>query len=674
MNDILNRSIRGMVPEDILLFSWLDELALAPSGSALAYTVRRPDAERNGYQIDAYLYRVASGATVKLTSGSGRASALAWSRDGLQLAFVWVVPERTSIEIEWSDRATKQSFTISGEAPAQLNWSPDCHRLVFTRWTEVNRDKRVLRCGVPAPSIRVVHRLRYRQDGVGWVDDRFRQIWVLELATGELVQVTDEECDYSEPVWSWSGDQIAFTGVAREQNIPLGQGQVLINDFATGQTRMLIPGWRGQAVCPQWRADDRAIAFAGYPEGTPTNRRTFSQAWIYDLDNSEARNLSGSIDQTIGNYAVADQRPGLTNVTVKWPGGTGRIYFLLTDQGATHLYSASEAGDPRVEVDGKCVVFEYSPAANGAVAYGHSTSKSPGELFLRQDGDGRQLTHLNRWLSSRQLSPPEEHWYTGVDEAKVHSWTHLPVNFQTGRVYPAIVYVHCSMFSWSFNHEFQCLASAGYVVTYFNTLGTTAGYGQAWTMASVGDQGGRDFHETLLGVDELVKRPYVDSSRLGVTGGSCGGFMTNWIVGHTTRFKAAVTQRSISNEISYFGTSDIGPESGELRNHNHTPWSNLETFWRQSPLSAAASINTPLLILHSDEDFRVPLGQAEELFTALRWQGREVELVIFRGENHSLSTGGRPGNRIERLHRILGWFEKHLRTQTYVSEGLATRR
>jgi dipeptidyl aminopeptidase/acylaminoacyl peptidase len=199
------------------------------------------------------------------------------------------------------------------------------------------------------------------------------------------------------------------------------------------------------------------------------------------------------------------------------------------------------------------------------------------------------------------------------------------------------------------------------VVAYFNQRGTTAGYGQDWTRASEGDQGGKDYQEIMVGLDDWLRRcPYVDPERLGVTGGSCGGFMTNWIVGQTDRFRAAVTQRSISNQVSFFGTSDIGPECTEAETGANA-WNNLEKVWAQSPLAYAANVRTPLLIVHSDEDHRCPASQAEELFAALRWFGRAVELVMFEGETHGLSRGGRPGNRIERLRRIQGWFERYLR-------------
>ena len=172
-----------------------------------------------------------------------------------------------------------------------------------------------------------------------------------------------------------------------------------------------------------------------------------------------------------------------------------------------------------------------------------ASPSSIGELYLLEGGESRQLTQLNRWLKSRRLSPPEEYWYEGLEGVPVHAWEIKPLDYEEGKRYPTIVYVHCSMFSWDFNHEFQCLANAGYVVAYFNQRGTTAGYGQEWTYASKGDQGGVEYEEVMLGVDDLVGRAYVDEERLGVTGGSCGGFLTNWIVGHTDRFAAAVTQR-----------------------------------------------------------------------------------------------------------------------------------
>ena len=545
---------------------------------------------------------------------------------------------------------------------SSLDWSADGRRLVGVRWTQMRSpDERGPQAGIPPPTVKVIRRLRYKQDGIGWVHDRFMQIWMLELTTGDFVQITHSECDYSSPKWSSAGDRLAFVGMAREQNQPLGYGQIFIC-APGGKPRLLLPDWQGTAFSPVWGSGDRFIAFAGHNQPPPVNRRNFWQPHLADVAAGTAIKLGADIDEEVGNYAVADQRKSLSNVTMKWADGDDWIYFLLTEKGAANLYRINTAGEYEKLVSGSSVTFEYSPAPGGKVAYGQANPANPGELYIWQNGTSEQLTDLNPWLRDHRLAAPESYWYAGVDEAQVHAWLMKPLDFAADKKYPLILYVHCSMFSWDFNHEFQVYTSRGYAVAYFNQRGTTAGYGQAWTKASEGDQGGKDYQEIMLGVDELTARPYIDSARMGVTGGSCGGFMTNWVIGHTDRFAAAVTQRSITNQISFFGTSDIGPEctGGETRTD---PWRDLQSSWHQSPIAYIDHINTPLLIIHSDQDHRCALEQAEQMFAALRWRGKTVELVIFEGENHGLSRGGRPGNRIERQHRLLGWFKKYLSPQ-----------
>ena len=651
---------RGLIPEDLLHFRWLDAIAIAPSGRKIAYSVRRPHAPSNGYTCQLYLHDLDDNSRCRLTEGDCQVSALAWSRDSAQLAYSYSDASGDAVRVLQLADGRLDCYPTDGQPLTELDFCADGTKLVGARWTPIRRAaERGPAPGIPAPTIKVIRRLRYKQDGVGWVQDRFRQIWVLELATGDFVQVTHSECDYSAPKWSNHGARIAFVGMAREQNTPLGYGQILTCDYPSGRPELLLPDWQGTAFSPVWGADDKYIAFAGHNLAPPVNRRNFWQPHLADVAARQAWKLGADIDEEVGNYAIADQRVGLSNVTMKWAVGDDWIYFLLTEKGATNLFRINTAGDYERIVSGDSVTFEYSPARGGRVAYGQADPSQPGELFSWQQGETRQLTNLNPWLRDHDLAQPESYWYDGVDGAPVHAWSMKPLNFQAGKKYPLVLYVHCSMFSWDFNHEFQVYANAGYAVAYFNQRGTTAGYGQAWTKASEGDQGGKDFEEIMLGVDELVARPYIDGTRMGVTGGSCGGFMTNWVVGHSNRFAAAVAQRSITNQISFFGTSDIGPEctGGETRTD---PWRDLQSSWRQSPVAYIDNINTPLLIIHSDEDHRCALEQAEQMFAALRWRGKPVELVIFEGENHGLSRGGRPGNRIERQHRILDWFIRYL--------------
>ncbi len=667
MADYFNPELRrGLISEDLMQFRWLEELVLSPDGAHIAYSIKAPDAASNGYVTHLYVRALSETTARRLTGGASTVSSLAWSRDSQQVAYSYADDGGKSVRV-WALDGGERVYP--GVGLGSLDWSADGAKLVGTRWTPITHgEDRRMTPGIPAPTIKVVRRLRYKQDGAGWVHDKFQQVYVLELDTGDEIRVTNSECDYTTPKWSQNGARLAFVGTTREQNIPLGYGQIFVCDYPGGTARLLLPDWQGSAISPVWGADDRYIAFAGHNSPPPVNRRNFWQPHLADVAAGTAVKLGADIDEEVGNYAVADQRKGLSNVSVKWTAGDSWIYFLLTEKGSTSLYRINTAGQYERIVGGDSVTFEYSAAPGGIVAYGQADPTHPGELFLWNDGETTQLTDLNPWLRDHELMPPESYWYDGLDGDKVHAWIIKPRGFQEGRSYPTIVYVHCSMFSWDFNHEFQVYANAGYVVAYFNQRGTTAGYGQAWTHASEGDQGGKDYQEIMLGVDELVSRPYVDASRLGVTGGSCGGFMTNWVIGHTNRFAAAVTQRSIVNQISFFGTSDIGPEGTEGETATN-PWRDMDASWRQSPLAYVENINTPLLILHADQDYRCAVEQAEEFFTALRWHGKTVELVIFEGENHGLTRGGRPGNRIEHQRQIKGWFNKYLGAHSVVAEG-----
>ena len=641
---------RGLLAEDLLRIATTADVAITPDGQWLAYSVKRCDGERNAYEVHLYLTHLKTRNTRELTQGFGSATSPAFSQDSQRLAYVWLTPTAWELRIVLLRAAQVTRYRAEGAPPAELNWSPDGQHIACSRWTTTRsgRESTVAQ-GVPAPTVRVVNRLRYKQDGAGWVHDRYQHIWHLSLGSGDWQPLTSGECDYFDPVWSPDGDRLAFTAVAREQNHPLGQGQILV--WHDGHIAPLMSTWQGSAFSPQWRADGRAIAFAGYADPPPVNRRRFHHLWLYDLDRAEARELQGDLDNMVG--AVGSR-------SLKWPTGQGPIWFPLTEHGATHLYSVQLDGAPECEVGGPCVVHAFAASQDGHVGYASSHVLSPGEVYLRQpDGRVERLTDLNPWLSSIRLSPPEEYWYPGLEGAKVHAWVIKPVGFEAKTRYPLILQVHCSMFSWDFNPEFQTLSSAGFVVAYFNQRGTTAGYGQKWGSGNYYGTQVEEVREIMLGVDDLIAKGYVDEARMGVTGGSCGGFLTNWVVGHTNRFRAAVTQRSVVDLVSKFGTSDNGPEQCEGEG-GKAPRVDIRSSWGWSPLASAPNIQTPLLILHATEDHRVPLSQAEELFVALRWMDKEVELVIFDGESHELSRTGRPGNRIEHTRRILDWFRKHL--------------
>jgi dipeptidyl aminopeptidase/acylaminoacyl peptidase len=351
-----------------------------------------------------------------------------------------------------------------------------------------------------------------------------------------------------------------------------------------------------------------------------------------------------------------------------WLGATGTLAFHAEDEGDVPLYRVRPASGraPESLVGGTRQVTGFSASGDGAlVAFTATDDTSPPELFVcRADGTGeRQLTDLNReWKAEVWRARPERFRFERAGFT-VDGWVMPPFGREAGRRYPALLNVHggpASQYGHRFFDEFQVYAGAGYAVVYLNPRGSR-GYSEAFARAVVGDWGGGDHADLMAGLDEALRRfDFLDPGRLGVMGGSYGGFMTSWIVGHTDRFRAACSERAVNAMWSMYGTSDIGHWFQEAHALGRPPWEDLRWYLEHSPLSYARDIRTPLLILHSESDLRCPMEQAEQLYVALKKLKRPVRLVRFPDEDHELSRSGRPRHRLARFRILLEWFREHL--------------
>jgi dipeptidyl aminopeptidase/acylaminoacyl peptidase len=288
----------------------------------------------------------------------------------------------------------------------------------------------------------------------------------------------------------------------------------------------------------------------------------------------------------------------------------------------------------------------------------------PTELFIGNDGESMQVSHVNdAWLNAVRPVKAIDLEVSSPDGTAIQAWLLPPFGLDesSGARYPLIVQIHGgphAMYSHAMFHEMQAMAAKGYGVVFCNPRGS-AGYGQDFTMCTRGIWGEADMPDVMAALGAALALPWVDGERVGITGGSYGGYLTNWIIGHTDRFKAAVTQRCVSNFYSFFGTSDIGFDFGTYQSDG-TPWADAEKLLKHSPVSYVDKITTPLLILHSEQDLRCPIEQAEQMFAALRYLGRDVHFVRFPEEGHELSRSGTPSRRIARLRHLIGWFDTHL--------------
>jgi dipeptidyl aminopeptidase/acylaminoacyl peptidase len=653
-----------ITPEDLYRFRWIDHARLSPDGERVAYQVSWADAASRQNRSRIVVRRLLDPEPVEPTAGVQRDHSPEWSPDGRSIAFVSKVG------------AADQLFVLdvtTGGPPLQLSsvpdgvglphWSPDGQKIAFLGAVLADAGAVVDDPRQPegreqlrrAPVARVVRRLDYKHDGRGFVDGRYHHLFSVPAAGGEAKQLTDGAWDVSDYDWSPDSNRIVVAGNAE----PGADLQRELNLYLVDQDAKRVRLGGGFLIStPIWSPKGDLIAFIA-PNGLDVG--LIERLWVVPLAGGGPRCLTLDLDQAVNDSVINDMRSG--HVTrLKWSDEGDRIYFAASGPGVTAVKSVDLEGSVREEVGGRRRVYDFD-VAGGVLVFCASDPGDPGNLHMLTKGAEARVTDLNPWLHDRYVAEPEQQLFTAPDGWKLEGWLLKPANFDSGRVYPTVVEIHGgphAQYGWSFFHELQILAGMGFVVFYMNPRGSD-GYGETFRRSVVRDWGGKDYVDLMSSIDQVIQRAgYIDSKRLGVGGGSYGGFMTNWIIGQTDRFAAAVSMRSISNLVSEYAQHDIvlwgvlqlGPP----------PWPDLDELWRRSPIRYVKNVRTPLLLTAGEMDLRCAMSQSEELFGALRLLGKTVELVRFPEESHDLSRGGRPDRRVERLKRIAGWYEKYLGT------------
>ncbi|MDQ6662092.1 MAG: S9 family peptidase, partial [Chloroflexota bacterium] len=576
-------------------------------------------------------------------------------------AQIWVMP---------SDGGKPKQLTHMTHGASHPIWSPDSKHIIFTALVGPVDEKNS--AGKTLPKARVIDRLWYRLDGVGFIYERRRHLFALDIDGGKARQLTDGDWDDSDPAWSPDGNALAFASSRAEDRwkipapdiytLSLNKGQ------EAGELRCLTDGSLSCAS-PSWSHDGKTIAFIG-----ALKLRSGGHNDLYTIDaaatQSPATSLTQDFEGTIMDWTNSDMSDEHLIPDPIWSTDDATLYVLSAHRGATRVYAIPRTGagtDPQTLTPGNIHVIDLSAdTARDKMALLIEAPTHVGEIFVYSlcSPEGLQrVTHDNdKLINKLTLAEPEYMAYTGADGWPMDAWIMKPQNFDPSRKYPLILEIHGgpqTQYGYGFFHEMQMLTAAGYVVLFTNPRGS-CGYGRDFSLAVRGDWGTKDSLDIMAGVDALLEKGYIDESRIGVTGGSYGGFMTNWLTGHSDRFKAAVTDRCLSNLASDFGGSDFGWAFADDE-FDTTPWENLDRYMRHSPIKYVENINTPLLIIHSEQDLRCGIEQAEQLFSSLKWMGRDVLMVRFEGQSHGLSRGGHPKLRVERLHHIHNWFEKHLK-------------
>lgn len=651
--------------DDIYNFRWIDHARLTPAGDRVAYVVRRADRAAVDYRSQVYIRGTAADAPVVQATAGDKDGSPEWAPDGRRLAYLARKGSADQVFVLDPDAGAASQITSLRHGASSPSWSPDGGRLAFVGMVighpeGVVEDPRPPEGGPDlaprTPIARVATGLDYKFDGRGYHDGRRAHLFVVPVEGGEAIQLTSGRWDVEGFDWAPDGSRLVVAGNAEPDNDLAEHNNLYLVPAAGGELAKIAGGIQIEA--PKWSPKGDRIVFAG----TELEGGMYTRLWLVSPSGGDQRCITPQHDICVGDGAISDMRGG-HGYRVLWNDDGSRITFPLALPGRTEIWSCDAAGgELRSEISGDRQVYDWD-RAGATMAFLAADPTTSGDLHLREVGGERRATRLNAFFDDRQLALPERMEFTALDGLKLEGWLLKPEGFDPSRRWPLVMEIHGGPhgeYGWSFFHEFQLLAGRGYLVFYINPRGS-CGYGEDFQRACVLDWGGRDFGDLMTALDQLIERTgFVDSERMGVAGGSYGGFMTNWVVGHTDRFRAAVSMRSISNFTSDYRSCDIAlwndREMGTLN------WADPRSMWEHSPIRFVESIRTPLLLTHGEMDLRCPIHQAEELFGALRVLGRVVELVRFPEETHDLSRGGRPDRRIERLNRIAGWFDRFLKS------------
>jgi dipeptidyl aminopeptidase/acylaminoacyl peptidase len=645
-----------MHPEDVYALTGAADPRLHPDGSRVAFVVWSIDEQESDYRSAIWIAAVdGSEPSRRLTAGDKRDISPRWSPDGSRLAFLSARGDKSPSQLYVLplDGGEAARLTELDEDVSGIAWSPDGTRIAFASRV---RDDAYAEEDDRKREPRRFTRLHYKLDNVGWTGDRRQHLFVVAAdGSGEPRQLTSGDFEHSAPAWSPDGRRIAFVSQLDDDWDLKLASDLYVAEIEGDWSPQKLTRSDGSVDHPVWAPDGSALAFL-YSPGT-LDWPWHTQVAVIPAGGGEHQLLTSRLDRQC--HPHPDVRAPV------W--SDGRIVFALEDRGRVHVYGvpADGSGAPEALVDDERVVTGFD-ARGDLVVHTSTTATTLSELHATE----RQLTAVGKeFQSGRELVEPDRFTARSRDGTEVECWILRPQGFRDGEKYPTLLSIHGGPFTQytvGFFDEFQVWAGAGYAVVYANPRGSS-GYSEAWGRAIRGpsnDQGPGwgtvDYEDVMAAIETAVERyDFVDGDRLGVLGGSYGGFMTSWIVGHTNRFKAACSERAVNNLVSAYGSSDLfWAFAGQFGSFLYD---DLDAWVDRSPSIHAADIETPLLIMHSENDLRCAIEQGEHLFVTLRLAGKPVELVRFPGEGHELSRSGSPRHRVRRFEILLDWFDRHLK-------------
>jgi len=706
---------RNITEKDLFDFVWIGDPQVSPDGSRVAFVRVTVNDKKEGYNTSIWTVPLEGGQEPHQLTKGDHDSVPRWSPDGKFLLFLRATekngkPEPPQLAIVPMAGGDSFVFTDLPKGAGSPSWAPDGKTIAFTSDTNAEdlakqekkkaKEEEAKKAGSGNASagaderesdVRVITRAVYRQDNESYIDPKHpTHIWLVSAprSADEKVkprQLTTGRFDEDSVTWSKDGSQIYFTSDRNDEPYYELPKTDLYSVAAAGAEPVKIttidlqiggfgPGGGALSLSP----DGKQVAFTASTT-RPIASYTQPDLWVLDLlPNAKPRNLTANFDFDVPGFVIGDGAPpraGGQNKPIWTPDGKGLI-AVYTKEGKANLAlfdlpvaqdaDLGRAGVHDLTTGNQGVMsFRASPDASKLI-YVVSTPTRINDLFVldRATGDAqpKQLTHVNDELFSKlNLTEPEEIWYDSFDGKHIEAWLQKPPNFDPHKKYPLILNIHGGphvAYGYVFDHEFQWMAAKGYVVLYPNPRGSTT-YGQEFGNIIQYHYPGDDYKDLMAGVDELIKLGYIDDKKLGVTGGSGGGLLTNWVVGQTTRFAAAAAQRDIASWEDWWYSGDFTlfqPTWFKV-----PPFEDPQEYRARSPINYIKNVTTPMMFILGEADYRTPPGSGgEQMFRALKFRKIPTVMVRFPNESHELSRSGQPWHRVERLQHIVSWFDHWL--------------
>lgn len=650
--------MRTITPSDVHNFKFVHSAAISSDQNAILFVLTQTKGDN---EYSSSIWKHYEGRLYPVISNVGRATNPLWSQDSKHFLFLATSSENggsTQLWIADSEGMNRRKLAdIKNRKIINPKWTKDDRFIFFI--SDYDSDIRP----EPKSDVRVVTRMNYRFDGEGYFGETRPHIFKVSVDKGILQRITLGDFDVSDYDISPDGKSVAFVSNTSKDADYQNNMDIYAISTKGGTPKKLIES-KGPIASLSYSPDGKSIAYIGDDYRFKFN--TPAEVWVCKIKTGKTTNISKKLDRPARNSIVSDVMMDNWVLSPVWNRDSNLVYFTATDRGRCNIYSSDFQGLVRQVTFGNRVVTSFSLSTNGSLAFVRMDPTHLPELYFLASGSSNpiQLTDFNSdLLSQLKLSSPREFTFRASDKVEVHGFFLPPSGTQEKKKEPpCIVEIHGGggTEGFQFMHEFQCLAAQGFAVLTCNFRGT-AGYGEDYMRVLTGHYMEKDYSDIIEATEYAIKKGWVDKKRLGVTGGSYGGYLTNWTVTHSKLFSAAVTDRSVVNLYSFYGTSDdyrLIEEDVQMS----FPWDRPEHYLSKSPIAHTKNVSTPLLIMHADQDFRCRLEQAEQLYAFLKRQGKEAELVIFPGESHGLSRGGKPHHRVERLGFMLWWFTSHINT------------